>query len=73
MADVFLSYKSSDRPRAETLKRWHVTVNAKVAAIKPLGFDEKFLQLWRFYFCYCEAGFRSGRTDVMQIVLSRDK
>lgn len=56
---------------AETLKRWHETVNAKMHAIKPLGFDDKFLQLWRFYFCYCEAGFRAGRTDVMQIVLDR--
>ncbi len=57
---------------AETLKRWHDTVNAKVADIKPLGFDDKFLQIWRFYLSYCEAGFRAGRTDVMQIELSRN-
>ena len=56
---------------AETLKRWLDSVNAKVSDIKPLGFDDKFLQLWRFYLCYCEAGFRAGRTDVMQIELSR--
>ncbi len=57
---------------AETLRRWHDTVNAKVAEIKPLGFDDKFLQIWRFYLSYCEAGFRAGRTDVMQIELSRN-
>ena len=56
---------------AETLKRWLDSVNAKVSDIKPLGFDDKFLQLWRFYLCYCEAGFRARRTDVMQIELSR--
>ncbi len=56
---------------AETLRRWHDTVNAKVNDIRPLGFDDKFLQLWRFYLCYCEAGFRTGRTDVMQIELTR--
>ena len=56
---------------AETLKRWHHTVNASVADIRGLGFDDKFLQIWRFYLCYCEAGFRAGRTDVMQIELSR--
>ena len=56
---------------AETLKRWLEIVNAKVSDIKPLGFDDKFLQLWRFYLCYCEAGFRARRTDVMQIELSR--
>ena len=57
---------------ADTLKWWLQRVNAKVAQIKPLGFDDKFLQIWRFYLCYCEAGFRSGRTDVMQIELRRE-
>ena len=57
---------------AETLKWWLQRVNAKVKEIKPLGFDEKFLQIWRFYLCYCEAGFRTGRTDVMQIELTRE-
>ena len=56
---------------AETLKRWHDTINTKIIQIKPLGFDDKFLQIWRFYLSYCEAGFRAGRTDVMQLELSR--
>ncbi len=56
---------------AETLKWWLNRVNEKVDAIKPLGFDDKFLQIWRFYLCYCEAGFRAGRTDVMQIELKK--
>ena len=58
---------------ADTLKWWLHRVNAKVGEIKPLGFDEKFLQIWRFYLCYCEAGFRTGRTDVMQIELTRER
>ncbi len=57
---------------ADTLKWWLHRVNAKINEIKPLGFDEKFLQIWRFYLCYCEAGFRTGRTDVMQIELTRE-
>ena len=56
---------------AETLKWWLHRVNEQAKHIKPLGFDEKFLQLWRFYLCYCEAGFRCGRTDVMQIELRK--
>jgi cyclopropane-fatty-acyl-phospholipid synthase len=56
---------------AETLKWWRHRVNDQARHIKPLGFDEKFLQLWRFYLCYCEAGFRCGRTDVMQIELRK--
>ena len=38
--------------------------------IQRMGFDERFRRLWRFYLAYCEAGFRSGRTDVIQIGLS---
>jgi cyclopropane-fatty-acyl-phospholipid synthase len=56
---------------AETLKWWLHRVNEKVASIRPMGFDDKFLQIWRFYLCYCEAGFRTGRTNVIQIELQR--
>ena len=35
--------------------------------IAPLGFDERFRRIWRFYLAYCEAGFRTGRTDVVQL------
>jgi len=27
--------------------------------------------MWRYYLSYCEAGFRTGRTDVIQLSLSR--
>jgi cyclopropane-fatty-acyl-phospholipid synthase len=56
---------------ANTLKYWLTRVNAEQTEINKLGFDEKFLQIWRFYLCYCEAGFRTKRTDVMQIELAR--
>ena len=32
---------------------------------------QRFVRLWRFYLAYCEAGFRSGRTDVIQLALTR--
>jgi cyclopropane-fatty-acyl-phospholipid synthase len=56
---------------AETLKRWHARFDAAAGAVRALGFDERFLRLWRFYLAYCEAGFRAGSTDVMQIELVR--
>ncbi|HYD27270.1 cyclopropane-fatty-acyl-phospholipid synthase family protein [Brevundimonas sp.] len=34
-------------------------------------FDERFRRLWLFYLAYCEAGFQSGRTDVLQLTLGR--
>ena len=56
---------------AETLRRWQHNFENKLAMVKNLGFDDAFIRLWRFYLAYCEAGFISGRTDVMQITLKR--
>ena len=57
---------------AETLKRWDERFQAAWAEIRRMGgFDERFRRLWRFYLAYCEAGFRAGRTDVIQLALSR--
>ena len=42
---------------AETLRRWRERVEARAGEIRALGFDDKFLALWRFYLCYCEVGF----------------
>ena len=40
-------------------------------AVAALGFDERFKRMWRFYLAYCEAGFRTRRTDVGQWALAR--
>ena len=57
---------------ADTLEQWLRNFDAAWDGIAPLGFDERFRRLWRFYLAYCEAGFRTGRTDVVQLALSRD-
>ena len=54
---------------ALTIKRWLDRFEHNLSAVKSLGFDEKFIRMWRFYLTYCIAGFESGRTDVMQMEL----
>ncbi|MEJ0061060.1 MAG: cyclopropane-fatty-acyl-phospholipid synthase family protein [Terricaulis sp.] len=56
---------------ADTLAQWGDRFVAKWEEIRAMGFDERFRQLWRFYLSYCEAGFRTGRTDVVQLELAR--
>lgn len=56
---------------ARTLKEWHRRFDAAWERIAPLGFDETFRRMWKFYLSYCEAGFRNGRIDVGQFVLSK--
>jgi cyclopropane-fatty-acyl-phospholipid synthase len=54
---------------ARTLGLWCERFNAQWETIEPLGFDFRFRRLWNFYLAYCEAGFRTGRTDVGQFAL----
>ena len=54
---------------ARTLELWLVQFDQKIEKIKALGYDESFIRLWRFYLSACAAGFKTGRTDVMQVEL----
>ena len=58
---------------AFTLAEWTRRFEAawRDIARDSAGFDDRFRRLWRFYLSYCEAGFRSGRIDVIQMVLER--
>jgi len=55
---------------AKTLEMWLDTFEQKRDAVKALGFDDGFIRLWRFYLAGCIAGFKTERTNVMQIELS---
>ena len=52
---------------ARTLELWRDSFEAAWPRIAPMGFDERFRRLWRYYLCYCEAGFRLGAIDVVQV------
>jgi len=54
---------------ARTLGEWRRRFDAAWPTIAGLGFDERFRRMWQYYLSYCEGGFRSGRTDVSQLVL----
>ena len=55
---------------ASTLRRWHQHLQAGQHETRVRRMGERFLRMWHYYLAYCEAGFRSGRIDVMQVVLS---
>jgi cyclopropane-fatty-acyl-phospholipid synthase len=39
--------------------------------IRDLGLTDRFLRMWEFYLCYCEAGFRERVNGVCQILLEK--
>ena len=55
---------------AKTLEIWQHNFESKLSEVADLGFDDKFVRIWKFYLAACIAGFRQGRTDVMQVELS---
>jgi cyclopropane-fatty-acyl-phospholipid synthase len=56
---------------ADTLAEWATRFEAAWEEINALGFDERFRRLWNFYLRYCEAAFRTERTNVVQLGLVR--
>lgn len=56
---------------ADTLAAWATRFEAAWEDIRLLGFDDRFRRLWSFYLRYCQAAFRTARTDVVQLGLVR--
>ena len=64
LRDIALDY-------AETLKHWHEAFLLELDTVKSMGFDEKFIRMWRFYLSYCEGGFRERIIGTYQITIAK--
>jgi cyclopropane-fatty-acyl-phospholipid synthase len=58
---------------AETLRRWKASFLQEKRAVDALGFDQRFMRIWEFYLCYCEAAFDAGDIDVVQFTLEKPR
>jgi cyclopropane-fatty-acyl-phospholipid synthase len=56
---------------ARTLDEWRRRFAMRKEEVAALGFDEKFMRLWTYYLCYCEAAFREQATDVGFFLLEK--
>ncbi|GMN53353.1 hypothetical protein TIFTF001_022497 [Ficus carica] len=54
----------------QTLRCWRRNFLEKQSEILALGFNEKFIRTWEYYFDYCAAGFKSHTLGNYQIVFS---
>jgi cyclopropane-fatty-acyl-phospholipid synthase len=55
---------------ATTLRAWRDRFEANRAEVERLGFDERFVRLWRFYLAYCEGGFRERAISDVQLTFA---
>jgi cyclopropane-fatty-acyl-phospholipid synthase len=58
---------------AETLRRWRANVEAGASKLAAMGYDERFMRLWRLYLSFCEAGFTERRIGNVQMVLAKPR
>ncbi len=55
---------------AETLRRWRDALFERVDDVKSLGFDDRFVRMWEYYLCYCEAAFEERQVNVQQLLFA---
>lgn len=58
---------------ARTLQMWNEDFQDAWPNIREIQkMDERFKRMWELYLCYCEAGFKEERIDVIQIAAHKD-
>jgi cyclopropane-fatty-acyl-phospholipid synthase len=61
---AFETLQTFGQDYGRTLAMWRDRFEASWNAISKLGFDDQFRRRWRYYLCYCEAGFGESAIDV---------
>ena len=64
LRDITLDY-------AKTLEAWHHRFLNQLDQVKNMGFDDRFIRMWRFYLSYCEGGFRERIIGTFQITMTK--
>jgi len=52
---------------AETLRRWRTAFHNRIDDVRKLGYPDRFIRLWDYYLCYCEAVFEERHISVLQL------
>lgn len=55
----------------KTLNVWRRRFLEKIELIRGMGFGEKFIRMWEFYLCYCEAGFAERYIGSVQMLFAK--
>jgi cyclopropane-fatty-acyl-phospholipid synthase len=54
-----------------TLRAWRERFMARLDEVRAQGFDERFIRMWEYYLALSEAGFATGISQDLQIVLQK--
>ena len=55
----------------KTLKKWRENFMSAVPQVKDMGYSQSFINMWEYYFLYCEAGFLERNIGDFQLVFAK--
>lgn len=58
---------------ARTLQEWRRRFLDRIAEVRALGFDERFVRLWEYYLAYCEGAFRERAVGCYQMLFAKPR
>lgn len=58
---------------ARTLQCWRREFMGRLDEVRALGFDDRFIRMWDYYLCYCEAAFLERSVSVGQFVWEKPR
>ncbi|WP_168015492.1 SAM-dependent methyltransferase [Halomonas salinarum] len=56
---------------ARTLREWRHRFEASLERVRKLGYDERFIRMWRYYLCYCEGGFLERSIGTCHLLMAK--
>jgi cyclopropane-fatty-acyl-phospholipid synthase len=56
-----------------TLATWRSAFLGRLDEVRALGFDERFIRMWDYYLALSEAGFATGLSQDLQLVLEKTR
>ena len=72
VTDMQMSHlRDITRDYADTLSAWHDGFLGKLDTVRQMGFDDRFIRMWRYYLSYCEGGFRERIIGTYQITMTK--
>jgi cyclopropane-fatty-acyl-phospholipid synthase len=54
-----------------TLRAWRERFMTRLDDVRAMGFDERFIRMWDYYLALSEAGFATGISQDLQVVLEK--
>lgn len=58
---------------AGTLRHWRARFFDRIDEVRALGYDDRFIRMWDYYLCYCEAAFLERAVSVGQFVWEKTR